>query len=413
MHTEAMNELEQKICRTIEDRQDELVALMQRLIRAKSYNPPGTEENVAREIIPELERLGFEIQVVEVVPGRPNIIAKLMGEKDHPRLLYYGHMDTMPPGNLELWDVDPVGAEIIDGNIYGRGACDHKMPTAAFIAAVDAVQSAGVKLKESLVYVGVSDEEMGGTYGMKHLVEHRMIQADWGVYGCTTCIPPEDLEYLPNLGTENIIMALSAMKRFRIKLRGKLTHGMFLEKGINAAEAAGALITALKERAAAVNRLEHPLTGRARMYINAVQAGPKYPDLCEITVTRTLHPGEDPQQGAADVEDVVENFLTQEPRIKIEITPVFDWPGAIVPKDSELVRSFRKCAMQITGREPTVSGIPSSSDMRWFVNDLNIPMIMFGYGYLMHHHAVNEHIAIKDLVNTAKVYALNIAEMLG
>ncbi|MBW2305293.1 MAG: ArgE/DapE family deacylase [Deltaproteobacteria bacterium] len=408
-----MNDHERSLCRAIDERQGELVELMQRLIRAKSYNPPGTEENVARVILPELERLGFKVQVVEVERGRPNIIATLSGEKDHPRLLYYGHMDTMPPGNPELWDVDPLGAEIIDGKIYGRGACDHKMPIAALIAAVDALNSEGVKLRESLVFVCVSDEEMGGTYGMKHLVERRMVKADWGVYGCTTCIPPEDLEYLPNLGTDNIIMALSAMKRYRITLRGKLTHGMFLEKGINAAEAAGALITALKERAEQVNRLEHPLTGRARMYVNAVQAGPKYPDVCDITVTRTLHPGEDPPQGKADVEEVVESFRAREPRIQTEITPVFDWPGAIVPRDAELIDSLRKAASKVTGREPTVTGIPSSSDMRWFVNDLNIPMVMFGYGYLMNHHAVNEHIAVEDLVNSAKAYALNITDMLG
>ncbi len=408
-----MSDLEREICRTIDERQGELVTLMQSLIRAKSYNPPGTEENVARVILPELDRLGFRIQVVEVEKGRPNIIATLSGEKDHPRLLYYGHMDTMPPGNMDLWDVDPIGAEIIDGKIYGRGACDHKMPIAALIAAVYAVKTAGVKFKESLVFVCVSDEEMGGTYGMKHLVEHRMVQADWGVYGCTTSIPPEDIEYLPNLGQYNIIMALSAMKRFRIKLRGKLTHGMFLEKGVNAAEAAGDLITALKERAEQVNLLEHPLTGKARMYINSIQAGPKYPDVCEITVTRTLHPGEDPQKGKADVEEVVESFRDRAPHIQTEIIPVFDWPSAMVPGDSELIRSLRKAAILITGREPTVTGIPSSSDMRWFVNDLNIPMVMFGYGYLINHHAVNEHIAIEDLVNSAKAYALNIADMLG
>ena len=203
------------------------------------------------------------------------------------------------------------------------------------------------------------------------------------------------------------------MKRYRITLRGKLTHGMFLEKGINAAEAAGFLITALKERAEQVNRLEHPLTGKARMYINAVQAGPKYPDVCEVTVTRTLHPGEDPKQGKIDIEEVVERFRAQSPQIQTEMTPLFDWPGAIVPRDSELIQSFQRAAKVITGREPTVTGIPSSSDMRWFVNDLNIPMVMFGYGYLMNHHAVNEHIAIEDLVNSAKAYALNIADMLG
>jgi len=333
-----MSDFERNICRAVDERQEELVGLMQSLIRAKSYNPPGTEENVARVILPELERLGFDIQVVEVQKGRPNIIATLPGEKDYPRLLYYAHMDTMPPGNLDLWDVDPVGAEIIDGKIFGRGACDHKMPIAALIAALDALNSVDVKLKESLVFVCVADEEMGGTYGMKHLVEHRMVRADWGVYGCTTSIPLEALQYLPNLGRDNIIMALSAMKRYRIILRGKLTHGMFLEKGINAAEAAGGLITGLKERAEQVNRLEHPLTGKARMYINSVQAGPKYPDVCEVTVTRTLHPGENPQQGKADVEEVVGRFRERSPGIQAEIIPVFDWPGAAVDRDSLLIQ---------------------------------------------------------------------------
>ena len=408
-----MNPLEKNLCRVIDERKGELVDLMRRLIRAKSYNPPGTEENVARIILPELERLGFSIQVVEVEKGRPNIIATLPGKTKHPRLLYYGHMDTMPPGNLDLWKVDPVGAEIIDGKIYGRGACDHKMPTAAFIAALDALRTVGTVLRDALVFVCVSDEEMGGTYGMKHLVEKRMVKADWGVYGCTTCIPPEDLGYLPNLGPDNIIMALAAVQRFRITLRGKVTHGMFLEKGINAAEAAGELVVALKQRAEAVNRLQHPLTGKARMYINAIQAGPKYPDVCEITVTRTMHPGEDPQQGKKDMEEVLESFAARSPQVRIETTQEREVAGATVPADSEIVRSLQKAAAKITGRKPTITGIPSTSDMRWFVNDLGIPMVMFGYGFLMNHHAVNEHVAIDDLVNTAKAYALNILDMLG
>ena len=139
------------------------VSLLQDLIRTPSVNPdnaPGTDKTgeamMAQRVQEYLTPLGFRIEQVEIQPGRPNLIARAPGTDDRPRILLGPHLDTVGVGGMTL---DPFGAEIRDGKIYGRGASDTKGPMAAMLQALKNCQSLLETLPVAVDFVGFMGEE--------------------------------------------------------------------------------------------------------------------------------------------------------------------------------------------------------------------------------------------------------------
>ena len=170
------------LCDLVDELADDLVALLQRLIRIPTVNPPGEcyEEFVA-DFKRVLDELGYATEVhyapTELAPlgqglPRPNLIGKLEG--DGPLVHLNGHYDVVPVGND--WTRDPFGGELVDGKIYGRGAADMKSGLAAQIIAVEALRRAG--LKPNVHQSAVPDEETVGVRnaGMGWLVEQGLLR---------------------------------------------------------------------------------------------------------------------------------------------------------------------------------------------------------------------------------------------
>ena len=111
-----------------------ILSLLKDLIAANSENPPGREDEVAKVLKDHLEAYG--LSCISVGPSkRPNLIFSTHEEEKGP-LVLHGHMDTVPIGPRENWDYDPFEAEIVNGRLYGRGACDMKGPVSALTEAM-------------------------------------------------------------------------------------------------------------------------------------------------------------------------------------------------------------------------------------------------------------------------------------
>jgi acetylornithine deacetylase/succinyl-diaminopimelate desuccinylase-like protein len=139
---------------------DEMLRLAQALIRIPSVNPPGEEAAVAEWLGPYLNRAGLPVDVSEVLPGRPNVVAIAEFGDGGPTILLNGHTDVVAVG--EGWDGDPFSGMVRDGKLYGRGAADMKGPLAAMIEATRAVQRARVARHGRVVVTAVMGEEYGG-----------------------------------------------------------------------------------------------------------------------------------------------------------------------------------------------------------------------------------------------------------
>ncbi|MCB0102429.1 MAG: M20/M25/M40 family metallo-hydrolase [Anaerolineales bacterium] len=146
------------------------VEILQNLIRFNTTNPPGHEAACINYVRGLLDDAGIESSLLAIDPERPNLIARLPGEGKAPPLLLYGHVDVVTTEN-QPWQQPPFEGKLIDGYVWGRGALDMKGGVAMMVAAFLRANAEGLRPPGDIVLAIVSDEEAGGDYGAKFLVE--------------------------------------------------------------------------------------------------------------------------------------------------------------------------------------------------------------------------------------------------
>jgi acetylornithine deacetylase/succinyl-diaminopimelate desuccinylase-like protein len=164
---------------------DETVQHLSRLIRAETVNPPGNELPAILVIKDILEREGFDgsdFKILESAPGRVNLVARLRGDGSQRPLLFSGHVDVVPV-EREHWTHNPFGGEVINGEVWGRGAMDMKGFLAMYLQVFLQARRQNIPLKRDIIFAAIADEEDGFTHGSKFLVkQHReLIDAEYGI----------------------------------------------------------------------------------------------------------------------------------------------------------------------------------------------------------------------------------------
>ena len=158
------------------DRTGEATDLLQHLIRNRCVNDgtaaSGQEQRSADLLRTYLEGSGVDIESYEPVPGRTSLVAKLHGSDPHaPSLTLLGHTDVVP-ANADDWSHDPFAGELIDGEVWGRGAIDMLNLTATMATSLRHLALTGFRPAGDLTYVAVADEEALGNHGAKWLCDH-------------------------------------------------------------------------------------------------------------------------------------------------------------------------------------------------------------------------------------------------
>jgi acetylornithine deacetylase/succinyl-diaminopimelate desuccinylase-like protein len=145
--------------------------LSQNLIRFNTTNPPGDEAACVNYIQQLLQEAGIESKIYARDPYRPNLVARLKGRGDAPPLLLQGHVDVVTTEN-QKWTHPPFEAKIVDGFIWGRGALDMKGAVAMMLSAFLRAKIENANLPGDVILTILSDEEAGGNFGAKYLVEN-------------------------------------------------------------------------------------------------------------------------------------------------------------------------------------------------------------------------------------------------
>ena len=164
---------------------DTTTELLQQLIRNECVNDgskdSGHELRSVDTLQGFLEGGGLDSQRFEPAPGRGSLVAKIEGsDPNAPSLCLMGHTDVVPV-NEAGWDHDPFGGEIIDGEVWGRGAIDMLNLTSSMAVAFKNLATTGYKPKGDLIYFAVADEEAGGHWGAEWMLEneHDAVMADY------------------------------------------------------------------------------------------------------------------------------------------------------------------------------------------------------------------------------------------
>ncbi len=191
-----------------------------------------------------LEGPGLALERYEAAPGRTSLVARIEGtDPDAPTLLLMGHTDVVP-ANPEGWRHDPFGGELIDGEVWGRGAVDMLNLTASMAVATKHLARGGFRPKGTLVYLAVADEEALGSLGAGHLVDHEAdaVRADYVITesGGIPIPSPTGLK-LP------VIVAEKGSYWVKLRVRGTPGHGTQPYKTDNALVTAAHVVQRLAE----------------------------------------------------------------------------------------------------------------------------------------------------------------------
>src|SRR5262252_6513568 len=158
----------------------EAVEHLKRLIRIDTTNPPGNERLAVDYLAGVLDREGVSFDIVESLPGRASLVARIRGNGKKGPLLLNGHLDVVP-ADAEKWRHDPFAAVEHDGCIWGRGAIDMKNMVAMSLVVLLTLKRTGAALERDVIFAAVADEEAGSRHGARHLVEHRpdLVRAEY------------------------------------------------------------------------------------------------------------------------------------------------------------------------------------------------------------------------------------------
>jgi acetylornithine deacetylase/succinyl-diaminopimelate desuccinylase-like protein len=195
--------------------------LLQELLRQNTVNPPGNEIRAANVLWDYFARDGIEIELYAREPERPNVVARLRGG-DGPSLAFLSHTDTVL-ADPEEWDRDPWSGDVVDEEVWGRGALDMKGQVAASAVAFASLVREGFRPSGDLIFISVADEEVGEGvgWGLRWLVEEHVEAAR-----CDYAINEGGGERLL-LGGKPVYLCAVAEKMsapFRVRVHGRSGH---------------------------------------------------------------------------------------------------------------------------------------------------------------------------------------------
>jgi acetylornithine deacetylase len=366
------------------------VALTRELVRIDSRNPslvpggPG-ESAVARVLAEVLVAWGFDVAVVEVAPGRPNVVARI-GRRGTTNLMFNGHLDVVGVDGMVH---DPWQAPERDGRIYGRGSSDMKSGVAAMCAA--AVRAASDTLEGEIIVTAVADEEFE-SIGTRGLIDAG-VRADAAIV-----TEPTRLSIMPaHLGFVWI----------DVVIHGRAAHGSRWDLGVDAIRHAGLFLAELDRiDAEDLPRHTHALLGRPSVHASTIEGGvgmSTYPERCVVRIERRTIPGETPVKVQGELDAACARVAQRCPGFRAEVTITFSQVPSDVSVDAPIVGAL-ECALEDSGEQRCVEGMTAWTDAA-LLNAAGIPAICFGPGDIGLAHAAEEWVAVDEIERATLVLA--------
>ncbi|MFN3649716.1 MAG: M20 family metallopeptidase [Armatimonadota bacterium] len=378
------------------------VELTRELVRCDTTNPPGNEAPIIALLDARLRAAGFETVVVPypVGPNRTQLVARLRGSGERPGLLFSGHVDVVPPGNVP-WTVEPFGGEIRDGRLYGRGSCDMKGGVAALVVAAAALARSGQALRGDLVVAVTADEE------------RNCLGADALIEGETELLSGLGAALVAEPTSLSLFIAEKGALWVEVTLLGKTAHGSMPHLGANAIAGMADFLTRW-EREFRTDEPSHPLLGTPTLTVGVIQGGVKanvVPDRCTAELDMRTVPPQSHPEIFGRVRGVLDQVCAARPGLRYEARMLSDRPPVSCPADSELARALASAVTEVAGIDPSPKGVPYCTEACVWVPHLGVAAVICGPGDPGMAHQPDEHVSTEELENAARVY-LRTAESL-
>ena len=378
---------------------EDILKLTQELVAIPSPNPPGKEKEVALYLADLFREMGLKVEMKEVYPDRPNVIAVWDSGRPGPTVILNGHMDVIPPG--DGWTMEPYSGKIVDGRLYGRGSTDMKGGLAVMIMALKTVMSSGLEVEGRVMVTAVIGEEADQA-GTRRLVEEG-IEADYAIITEPTELKP--------------VIAHKGNLYYRITTVGKAAHGSVPHLGVNAIEKMCTVIRGLHEVGEGLTKKRsHPLLGHPTLSVGTIQGGLEtcvVPSRCTITVDRRVIPGEPVEEADEELEELLDRLRGSDPQLHVELSRFLTAPAMEISPQEKVVISVRRAIEAVTGKDPGFHGLSGTCDANYLVNVAGIPTVIFGPGSVSLAHQPDEYVEIEELVEATQILALALFDLLG
>ena len=376
------------------------VGLTRELVRIDSRNPslvaggPG-ERQVAQALANVLDAWGFQVEIVDAAPGRPNVVARI-GKPGARTLMFNGHLDVVGIDGMthDPWSADANGH---DGRLYGRGSSDMKAGVAAMCAA--AGRAGQAELNGEIIIAAVADEEYE-SIGTRSLIE-RGVRADAAIV-----TEPTRLAIMPaHLG---FVWA-------DVTTHGRAAHGSRWDIGVDAIRHAGILLAELDRMDdEELPTRRHALLGRPSVHASLISGGTgmsTYPDSCTVRIERRTIPGESPESVRRELESACSRARSRQTKFRADVNVTFSQEPSDVSVDAPIVRALGR-ALDASGEEQRVEGMTAWTDAA-LLNAAGIPAICFGPGDISLAHAAEEWVSVSEIERATNVLVRLVKEWFG
>jgi len=368
--------------------------LLAALVRLPSVNPMGRtdlpadllyESRVTDHLEACLRKIGAEYERISVASGRDNIVARYTPPSPSPiTLLFEAHQDTVPVDGMTI---DPFGAKIENGKLYGRGACDVKAGIAAMFTAFARLVMERPANSANVILAFTIDEEH--TFlGVQHLMASG-VKADFAIVAEPTGL--------------NIVRAHKGVVRWQMETTGVACHSSRPDDGVNAIYRMARIVTALGEYAPRLQASRSdPMLGAPTISVGTIRGGVSpntVPDVCRIDLDRRMIPGESADSAIADVV----HFLAARPEIDFPYTihRTLTCPPLTPTGGDDFVKQLGSVIDSVAGRHE-VMAVPYGTDAST-IREAGIPVVVFGPGDIAQAHTKDEWIELAEVDQAAEV----------
>lgn len=374
----------------------ELVHLTRQLCAIDTQNPPADYSGSSKFMKTLYESIGLETTFFCGEAGKVNVGGRWKGSGEKKDVfLLSGHMDVVPVGTG--WDFhNPLHVEEKDGILYGRGVVDMKGSLIAQFLAAKALKEAGVQLKGDWYLFSTVDDETAGKMGLKYIIDEGLDKAGWKKPTFHILGEPTDLK---------MCVAFKGRMWIKLTLKGKAAHGGNPSAGINAIEK----MTRLIPKILTLPRWTHPLMGIDTINLGTIQGGEKtniVADTCTLTIDYRYVAPHSSTEVEKTLRDLIKKVSESDPDTELAEFEVFERrEPKEIPQTLPQIQSVKMITAEVTGKETTFSGVLSAGDSYWTIL-AGIPALFFGPGSMSVAHTNKEQVAIDELMNASKIYAL-------
>jgi acetylornithine deacetylase len=405
--------LERSLVNAIEKESERLTELLRTLIQFPSENPPGNEAPAQRWMASKLQELDAEVDIFDVLPGRPDVVGVLRGGGAGRSLILNGHIDVVEARQPESWKHDPF-AGVVEGNVlFGRGASDMKSALAAYVFVLGILKEQGIRLRGDVIVQCVVGEEAAEP-GTKAAAER--YRADFAIVGEGT----RARGLVASVGALTARITITSPYTLHLHARRQILHAGGGLEGANAIEKMALhIVPALNEleREWAVFK-KHWAIPPGQTMINPflIQGGTHagyLPDECTMYVTVVYLPGEKPREVQQEIEEQLRRSSELDSWLRC-YPPKIDWnppeqpwvfPSSELDQDSDGVRVLGDVIQELAQGEVEYGGRGAITDAGW-LRRTGTPTVVYGPGDVYWAHRVDERVNLDDVLLYAKVLAV-------